>query len=179
MENINFNKIKKILIIGGTGMGKSTLADNIGKQLDLPICHIDAIHFKENWIERDVKERDEIIRRKINEPKWILDGLYKSTLKESIEKADLVVILWFSKLTQLKGIIKRHLKNYGKERNDIPGCVDKLDVKFIRFTLDFKKKNKSIIENILRENNKNKILIFKKQKQLNKWYENNFKTKIC
>ena len=99
MENINFNKIKKILIIGGTGMGKSTLADNIGKQLDLPICHIDAIHFKENWIERDVKERDEIIRRKINEPKWILDGLYKSTLKESIEKADLVVILWFSKLS--------------------------------------------------------------------------------
>ena len=39
MENIVFNKIKKILIIGGTGMGKSTLADNIGKQLDLPVCH--------------------------------------------------------------------------------------------------------------------------------------------
>ena len=177
MENIDFNSINKILIIGGTGMGKSTLADKLGKELNIPVCHIDAIHFKENWIEREAKERDEIIRRKINEPKWILDGLYKSTLKESIEKADLVVILWFSKLTQLKGIIKRHIKNYGKERNDIPGCVDKLDAKFIRFNLDFKKNNKSTVENILRENNK--ILIFKKQKQLNKWYENNFKTKIC
>ena len=171
---MNLNDITKILILGGTGMGKSTLAERLGKKLNLPVYHIDAIHFKENWIERGEKERDEIIRQTINEPKWILDGLYKSTLKESIEKSDLVIILWFSKFTQLKGIITRHIKNYGKERKDIPGCVDKLDLKFIKFTLDFKKKNQYTIENILKENDRDKILFFKNRKQLNKWFKKSF-----
>ena len=69
MENINFKEIKKILIIGGPGMGKSTLADKISEQLNLPVCHLDAIHFQNNWTERNTRERDEIILQKINEEK--------------------------------------------------------------------------------------------------------------
>lgn len=34
-------------------MGKSTLADKISEQLNLPVCHLDAIHFQNNWTERN------------------------------------------------------------------------------------------------------------------------------
>ena len=38
--------LKKVSIIGGPGTGKSTLANNIGKVLDVPIYHLDGIcHF--------------------------------------------------------------------------------------------------------------------------------------
>ena len=172
------NLVNKILIIGGTGMGKSTLAKNLGKQFNLPVYHLDAIHFEKNWKERDAKERDRIIIEKINQPQWIIDGLYKTTLDQTIKKADLVIILWFSRITQLKGIFRRHYQNRGRERSDIPGCIDKLDFKFIKFTLKFKKNNKSVIKEILKNNNQRKIIFFKSQKKLNKWYESKFDKKI-
>ena len=178
VARIDWDNINKILIIGGTGMGKSTLADNLGCQLNMPVYHLDAIHFKENWQERDVEERDNIIDQKIDESKWILDGLYKNTLNKSMEESDLVIILWFSKFTQLKGIIKRHIKNYKKERKDIPGCIDKLDFKFIRFTLNFKKNNRNIICKLLQDSYKNKVIIFRNQIELNRWYRKKFKSHI-
>lgn len=72
---------KRISIIGGCGTGKTTLADNLGKELKIPVYHIDGIHHLENWEIRDKKERDKIILEKVSEPKWIIDGTYRSTLK--------------------------------------------------------------------------------------------------
>ena len=53
--------MKRICIIGGSGTGKTTLADNLGEQLKLPVYHIDGIHYLNNWEVRDKKERDKII----------------------------------------------------------------------------------------------------------------------
>ena len=64
MENIS-----KIAIIGGPGTGKSTLANNLGKELNLPIYHLDSIHHLANWVPRDKEERDKIILEKTQEPK--------------------------------------------------------------------------------------------------------------
>ena len=41
--------MERICIIGGSGTGKTTLANNLGKELDLPIYHIDGINYSENW----------------------------------------------------------------------------------------------------------------------------------
>lgn len=39
--------INKVVIVGGPGTGKSTLAKNLGKQLNLPVYHLDGIKKKE------------------------------------------------------------------------------------------------------------------------------------
>ena len=36
--------MNRVCIIGGSGTGKTTLANNLGKDLNLPIYHIDGIH---------------------------------------------------------------------------------------------------------------------------------------
>ena len=77
--------MNRISIIGGSGTGKTTLANNLGKQLNLPVYHIDGINYLDNWQERDKGERDKIILKKINEDRWIIDGTYLSTLKQRIE----------------------------------------------------------------------------------------------
>ena len=71
-----FKDVSRISIIGGSGSGKSTLANILSKKLDIPAVHLDAINYKDNWVEIDKTERDKIIEEKANEDKWIIDGNY-------------------------------------------------------------------------------------------------------
>ena len=114
--------VKKIAVVGGSGTGKTTLTNNLGRKLNVPIYHIDGIHHLENWKTRDTKERDRIILKRANEEKWVIDGTYKSTLQERINKADLVIFLDYSTISRLNGILTRYFKDKGKERPEIPGC---------------------------------------------------------
>lgn len=173
MENII-----KISIIGGPGTGKSTLANNLGKEMNLPVYHLDGIHHLKNWVPRNKNERDRMILEKVQESMWVIDGTYTSTLKERIEVSDLVIFLNYSTVARLKGIFLRYIKNRGKEKPEIPGCKEKMDWEFIKFTLNWEKNKGRVIKETLNKNNDKKILVFKKRKDLNKWYEGEFKSKI-
>lgn len=170
--------VKKISIIGGPGTGKSTLSKNLGKVLDLPVYHLDAIDHFENWKTRDSKERDEIILKKINEEKWVMDGTYKGTLEKRVEKSDMVIFLNYSKLARLKGIFSRYFKLKGKERPEIPGCKEKMEKKFIRFTINWDKEKGKIVKEILKRHQDKNVIIFKNRRALNNWYESEFDKKI-
>lgn len=159
----------RISIVGGSGSGKSTLCNILSKELKLPAIHLDAINYNPNWIEIDKNERDKIISNKSAEDKWIIDGNYNKTLQERFEKADLIIWLDYSTIKQLKGVIKRYLKTYNKERPEIPGCKDKLDFKFIKYVLTYNKKKRPVIEDYLKNIQKEKVMVFRKQKDLNEW----------
>lgn len=171
-------KINRISIVGGSGNGKTTLANNLGKLLNIPIYHIDGFNYLNNWVERDKKERDKIILEKIAEEKWIIDGTYRSTMTERLERANLIIFLDYSSFSQIKGVLKRNIMMHGKEKPEIPGCKERINFKFLIWVLKWRKtKRKDIIEN-LEKIDKNKILIFKNRKQLNKWYKKEFNEKI-
>lgn len=166
MENI-----KRIAIMGGPGTGKSTLANNLGKELNLPIYHLDGIHHLENWIPRDKDERDRMILEKAQEDKWIMDGTYKTTLEERVERSDVIIYLNYSRFARIKGIMGRYLKNRNKEKPEIPGCKEKMDTNFLKFTFNWDKTKGDSVKEILEKNNDKKVYVFKNRKQLNKWYE--------
>lgn len=170
--------MKRICIIGGSGSGKTTLAINLGKQLKYPVCHIDAIHHLPNWVERDRKERDKMILDKAKGKEWIIDGTYTSTLEERLKKADYIIYLDFSTLTQLKGIIGRYIKSGGKEKQEIPGCNERISWKFLWWVIKWRKTKRKKIYNALSKVDSNKIHIFKNRRELNKWYEKKFNKKI-
>lgn len=122
-------------------------------------------------------ERDNIIKDKTNEDKWIIDGNYNNTMKERFNKADLIIWLDYSTYMQLKGIFKRFFKEHNKERKEIPGCKERLKLNFVKYVATYNKKKRRIIEENLKEIPKEKVLIFKKQKDLNRWLKEFTKNK--
>ena len=75
---------------------KKTLANNLGKELGLPIIHLDGIHQLDNWVKRDKTERDKMILEKIQADKWVIDGNYRSTLKQRLERSEFIIYLDYS-----------------------------------------------------------------------------------
>ncbi len=170
--------IKKISVLGGPGTGKSTLAKNLGKEFNLPVYHLDGMHFKDNWVERDKEERDSMIMDVAQQDEWVIDGNYKKTLDYRIKQADKVIFLDYSTFAKMKGIYGRYFECRGKERGEIPGCKEKMDFEFVKHTFLWNRKVRSHIKGVLDENESSKIMVFKNRKQLNRWFEEKFNKKI-
>ena len=170
--------IFKISIIGGSGTGKTTLSESLSKDLDIPVYHIDGIHHLKDWKIRDNDERDRIILDIVKKEKWIIDGTYKATLRERLENSDLSIYLDYSTFSQIKGVMGRFIKNHGKEKPEIPGCKEQMNFKFFMLVVKWRKTKRKFIIDSLENIDKNKVLIFKNRKELNKWYNNIFNKKI-
>ena len=172
------DNVNKISIIGGPGTGKSTLANNIGKELNLPIHHLDGANYKPNWVQVDKKERDENILKIADGESWVIDGTYKATLEERIGKSDLVIFLDYSTPAKVKGVFSRYIKGRGKEKKEIPGCNEKMDWEFFNHTIHWNKKQRKLINDTLEKNKDKEIMIFKNRTNLNRWYKSEFNKKI-
>ena len=130
---------------------------------------MDAINYNANWVEIDKTEREKIIQKKSNEEKWIIDGNYNKTLKERLDKADLVIWLDYSSFAHLKGFLKRLIKYSNKEKPELPGCKERFNFTFLKYVISYNKKKRPQVLQMLENVPSEKLLIFKKQKDLNNW----------
>ena len=65
--------MRKVLVIGSGGAGKSTLAVRLGKVLDLPVVHLDRLHWKPGWVEPDKTEWRETVSDLIAKDEWVIE----------------------------------------------------------------------------------------------------------
>lgn len=172
------DNIKRITIIGGSGTGKTTLSENLGRVMNLPVYHIDAYNHLKNWQVRDKAERDKMIMERVSEEKWVIDGTYKDTLKKRLENTDLAIYLDYSSMEAMKGALTRHFEHKGEEKPEIPGCNEDMSFHFFWWVLNWRKNKRPTVVKILDDFDKNKLLVFKNRKSLNKWFENEFGCKI-
>jgi ABC-type glutathione transport system ATPase component len=49
--------MQRVMIVGQPGSGKSTLARKLDQRTDLPVIHIDTIHWQPGWEERSGDEK--------------------------------------------------------------------------------------------------------------------------
>jgi len=73
-------RVQRIEIVGAGGAGKTVLARRLGKLLDLPVTHVDALRYRPNW--DSVPGRDLTVAQDdvVAGPAWILDGNNLATL---------------------------------------------------------------------------------------------------
>jgi adenylate kinase family enzyme len=87
---------QRISVVGTTGSGKTTVAQEISKRLQVPHIELDALFWDENWTEvPDEVFRDRVASATENE-RWVIDGNYSRVRNLVWARANTVVYLDYS-----------------------------------------------------------------------------------
>jgi len=122
------------MVVGSGGAGKTWLAREIAARTGVPVIHLDALFWQPGWVETPRERFREAQREALAGPDWVVDGNYRGTLDERLPLADVVVLLDYSRLTCLLGVVVRWLRHRGKTRPDMaPGCPEHLELGFLRY----------------------------------------------
>lgn len=153
--------MQKVAIIGSCGAGKSTLAVNLGKKLNLPVIHLDAYYWQSGWQETDAQKWLQIQQELIKGNSWIIDGNYSNTLEIRLAAADTVIWLDFNCYLCLWRVCQRYLKYPGKTRPDMAAnCPERLNRDFIQYVWNFPRIHRSkIIDKLAKYQHKQIIIL--------------------
>ncbi|UUE17787.1 hypothetical protein LQZ13_09965 [Leuconostoc mesenteroides] len=94
--------MKRVLLIGSGGAGKSTLARKMSKQLNITAFHLDKLLWKPNWQMTPKPEQAIIVHNLVRQDSWIIDGNYNGTLDIRVAAADTIVFLDRSRYVSIK-----------------------------------------------------------------------------
>ena len=128
--------MRRVMIVGQPGSGKSTLARALGARTGLPVIHMDHIHWKPGWIERDRAEKDRLVREAHAGEAWVFEGGHSATYGERLARADTLIWLDVPLGLRLRRVVTRTFRHRGRTRPDLPeGCPERLGnlPEFVRF----------------------------------------------
>ena len=148
--------MKKIIVIGCPGSGKSTVSRALHSKTGIPLYHLDMMYWNadKTTVEKSVfLERLSVVLEK---DEWIIDGNYGSTMELRIAACDTVIFLDYPLDVCLDGIKERR----GKPRSDMPWIEIEEDSEFIEFIKNYNEQQKpKVIELIKKYSDKNIIIL--------------------
>lgn len=160
--------MKKIIVIGCPGSGKTTFAEKLQRKTGLPLYYLDAIWHRPDreHISRD--DFDARMQEIFTEDAWIIDGNYSRTIEMRLKECDAVFLFDLPTEICLQGAIDR----LGKERYDMPWIDTDLDPTFKSKIERFATEMLPIIYNLIEKYGQNKeIVVFKSREEANRYVE--------
>ncbi|MBD8067847.1 DNA topology modulation protein [Bacillus sp. PS06] len=132
--------MKKIVLIGSGGSGKSTLARKLGKKLNIPVYHLDALFWKPNWVGVSRAEQIKVQHELVKEQEWIIDGNYGGTMEIRLNAADTIIFLDIPRVICTYRALKRMIQYKNRTRPDMgEGCEERLDFAFLKWVWEYPK----------------------------------------
>lgn len=126
--------MRRVLVIGSGGSGKSTVAKEIAARTGLPLIHLDQLFWHPGWVPTPDPEWDRVTDELIAQDAWVMDGNYGRTLPKRLAAADTVVFLDMPRVLCTWRILKRRFTHLGQNRPDVaPGCPEHLSWEFFHW----------------------------------------------
>ena len=164
--------MRRILIIGSNGAGKSTFSFQLAEKLNLPLVHIDQIYWRGSWDVTPEDEFDRVVRAEAEKPAWIIEGNNIRSLPRRLERADTVFWFEFPPPLCVLNILRRERKYRGKVRPDMPDqCVSRWDLDFLKMVWAFNRKNHDRIQTLLGQYGHLNVIRFTSYRQIRRYWE--------
>ena len=166
--------MKRILIIGNAGSGKTTFAKRLAEKLELPLIHLDRLYWCGDWEHLSRDEFDTVLQAELEKPQWIIDGNFNRTIPHRLKYCDTVFYFDFPTIACLAGITKRTLTNLGKVRSDMGGnCIEHFDshkISLYRNVLTFNRQHRKDYYELLNNADGVNVIIFRNRRQANAFF---------
>ena len=167
--------MERIIILGPSGTGKTTLCRNLSEKLGLTLLHLDSVYWKKDWQNIDKHTFDLWMRKFLTKHrKFVIDGNYSNNkhFKYRLDLADTIIFLDFGTEKALEGIYKRAHQFKHQVRSDMAeGCVEGIDQVFLQYVANYYKFRAKYLKAVIKKyENKKNVLVFKTREELYDWY---------
>ena len=160
--------MKRVIVIGCPGSGKTTFAEKLHKRTHLPLYHLDAIWHKPDKTHIPREEFDQRIMEIFATDEWIIDGNYNRTVEMRLRECDTVFLFDLPTEVCLQGATER----IGKGRYDLPWLETELDPEFESFIKEFSDHSLPKLYTLMEKYRAEKqIIIFKSRKEADDFLE--------
>ena len=150
--------MKKAIVIGCPGSGKTTFAEKLRDKTELPLFYLDAIWHKPDRTHISREEYDARLAEILALDSWIIDGNYSRTIETRISACDTVFLFDLPVEVCLDGAISR----LGKPRYDMPWIDTELDPRLKQEIEEFPIKNLPTIYALIDKYKEGKtVVVFK------------------
>lgn len=108
--------MKRVMIIGSPGSGKSTFARKLRDKAGLPLFYLDMIKHKADRTVISSEEFDSKLMEILSQEEWIIDGNYQRTLEVRMKECDTIILFDLPTEVCIDGAKAR----IGTKREDLP-----------------------------------------------------------
>ncbi len=108
--------MRRVMVIGCSGAGKSWLSKRIAREFALPLVSLDAMYWQPGWQPSEPAVWRDTVRRLAGQPRWVMDGNYAGTFDIRVPHADMVVFLDQPRWRCIIGILTRTMLHFGRTR---------------------------------------------------------------
>lgn len=150
--------MKKIIVIGCPGSGKSTFSRSLHQITGIPLFHLDLMYWNADRTTVEKSVFHERLKDAMRNDRWIIDGNYASTMEMRTEACDTVIFLDYPLDVCLSGIEERR----GKPRSDMPWTEpEEDDEEFLAFIKRYNTENRPKVMALLEKYNRKNLFVFK------------------
>jgi len=153
--------MKKVLIIGPGGAGKSTVARRLGELLRIEVFHLDRYYWQPGWVETPKHIWQARVEQLLRQDSWIIDGNYSGTLGTRLQACDTVIFLDMSRLLCVWRIIRRRLIYRKTKRPDMADrCDERFSLEFLSWVWNYSRRSRPKVVGLLKANEKTKKIVW-------------------
>ena len=135
--------MKKVIVIGCPGSGKSVFSRQLHAITGLPLYPLDLIRWRADKTFLPKEQMVEEVRKIVATDEWIIDGNYGATMELRMAFCDTIIFLDYPTEVCYEGIMARR----GTARPDMPWVepVDEVAPEFVDSVLQYNAVNRPIV----------------------------------
>ncbi|MEO0982522.1 MAG: AAA family ATPase [Pseudomonadota bacterium] len=128
---------ERIIVLGPSNAGKSTLALALSEKLRLPVVHLDQLRHlpNTNWRERSDEEFAALHDRAIGSDRWIIEGNYSRLMPQRFQRATGAILITSNRWFRLGRYMRRTFDKPSARAGQLAGAKERMKWEMVDWIL--------------------------------------------